>query len=60
VSLRKLYKIRNVSFGDIFIFLSRTAVGITDAQASLPFGKVKISSKIIHFIKIDSFLRDTN
>ncbi|MEA3496516.1 MAG: hypothetical protein U9R42_10815 [Bacteroidota bacterium] len=32
---------------------------IPDANASAHFQKLKISSKIIHFIKIDSFLRDT-
>ncbi len=32
----------------------------TDAQASLHIQKVKISSQIIHFVKFDSFLAETN
>jgi len=54
VSARKLYKIRNVSFGDIFIFLISYSYWNTDAKASLPFGKVKSLSKIIHFTCLPS------
>jgi len=54
VSARKLCKIRNVSFGDIFIFLNSLM-----PQASLHLQKVKISSQIIHFVKFDSFLAET-